>query len=202
MTLAGNLSRVLFLLVFAAAALAASVWLATPIAADGLIESEPHAGQTIGETPHLILLTFDQDLASEPGANSVAIVDADGVRVDDRSAEISGYSARSMIVRVAGGVEAEGDLTVVWVVRFAGQREDTQGSFVFSVQPGAEPVEELEAAAEPFEERSEQSIVLWTIAILLAIAVAVLMLYYLRVATGNATSSLDGGHDSSSDDHH
>ena len=63
-----------------------------------------------------------------------------------------------------------------------------EGAFDFAIEPGFEgdEIEEV-ALGEP---RSEQSIVLWTIAILLAITVFALLLYFLRVVTDNAQSSL------------
>lgn len=175
----------------AALAGAATLWALLPgaAAADELVESEPPAGEVLGEAPHVILLTFDEELQLEPGLNSAAIIDADGNRVDDGRAEISGYSARSLLVRLRDGVEPEGDLTVVWVVQFAGRGEPSEGSLAFRVEPGAAPEEP--AAAEPVVPRSSQSLVLWTVAILIGVAVFALLLYYLRVATGNARSSVD-----------
>lgn len=157
--------------------------------ADTLVEAEPAPGETIGEEPEVILLRFDRDLALEAGANSVAVIDAEGRRVDDGQAKIAGYSARAMVVHLGEAVE-EGELTVAWTVQFAGSGERVQGAFDFAIEPGAEP-EEPEAALEPGEPRSGQSIVLWTVAIMAAAALFALLLFYLRVATGNAQSSLE-----------
>ena len=46
----------------------------------------------------------------------------------------------------------------------------------------------MEAAGEP---RSSQSLVLWTVAILAGIALTATLLYFLRLASGNARSSLE-----------
>lgn len=173
-------------------ALLGAVLTAPSVQADSLIEAEPHPGETIGEEPELILLRFDQDLELEKGAHDVVVRNAEGERVDDGAAEISGYSLRTMIVRLAEPVE-EGDVSVAYRVRFAGSGETVEGEFDFAIEPG---FEEVEPAVEASEPRSEQSIVLWTVAVMLAIAVFVLMLYFLRVVTDNARSSVDTPDDS------
>ena len=161
--------------------------LAAPLSADELIESEPPAGETLGEAPEAILLTFDEPLALEPGANSAAIIDAEGFRVDDGSAQISTYSARTLIVRLAHGLEPEGPLRVAYSVRFADGSE-RDASFAFTIEHGAAEHAVVEVAGEP---RSSQSLVLWTVAILAGIALTATLLYFLRLASGNARSSLE-----------
>lgn len=188
--------RALRLLVVMATAALLAALLPAGVSGDGLVTSEPAAGEILGEAPHVVLLTFDQPLALEAGANSAALLDGDGVRVDDGKAEIAAYSDRALIVRLAAGVEPEGPLRAVWVVTFAGSGQVVEGSLAFSVQPGHEPSEEVEAVAEPSPPRGTESIVLWTVAIVMSTAVFVLLLYFLRVATGNAKSSVDGVDDS------
>ena len=184
-------ARLLLVAVVVAVGLAA-VWL-TPgrVRADVLLESEPPADEVLGEAPEVLTLTFDRPLLLEPGVNSVAIVDERGVRVDDGDAALSTFSARTMVVRLAEGLEPEGDLEVVYVVRFADSGDEVTGGFGFTIEPGAEP-EEREVAADVADEpRGTESIVLWTIVILLAVVLFGLLLFYLRVATDNARSSLD-----------
>ena len=161
------------------------------VSADALLESEPPADEVIGEAPEAFTLTFDRPLLLEPGVNSVAIVDDQGVRVDDGASALSTFSARTMVARLAEGVEPEGALEVVYVVRFADGGEELAGGFGFTIEPGAEP-EPHEAAVDVVAEpRGVESIVLWTIVILLAVALFGLLLFYLRVATDNARSSLE-----------
>lgn len=162
---------------------------AAVVDADALIEAEPAPGETIGEEPEIILLRFDEDLALEADANRIAVIDAEGRRVDDGKAEITGYSQRAMLVRLAEAV-TEGEFMVAWAVRFAASGEREQGAFDFAVELGAEP-EGPEAALEPEAPRSGQSIVLWTVVVMAAIALFALLLFHLRVATGTAESSLE-----------
>ena len=162
---------------------------ATTAEADRLVEGDPAEGETVGEEPEVVLLRFDRDLAVEAGTNSVAVIDAEGRRIDDGKAEISGYSARTMLVHL-GETGTEGDLTVTWTVRFAESGDRVQGTFDFAVEPGADPEEEEPALATE-EPRSGQTIVLWTVAVIGAVALFALLLFHLRVATGNAQSSLE-----------
>ena len=172
--------------------LAAAVALPAAASADALIEAEPAAGETIGEEPEVILLRFDRDLELTRGANAVSVFDGAGERVDDGQAEIAGYSPRTMVVHLAEPVE-EGDVTVQYRVRFADSGAAVEGGFEFAIEPGVVEEAAVAAVGEP---RSEQSIVLWTVAIMSAIAIFVLLLYYLRVATDNAQSSLQEPDDS------
>ena len=176
-------------------AVTASLALAQPVAADELVQSEPHASETINHAPETILLTFDEPLLLEPGANSAAIIDEQGVRVDDGRAEISGYSDRSLLVRPQYGSELEGAVSVAYVVTFA-SGESRSGSIEFTVDPQFEGAEESGVISTP---ATDQGIVLWTLAIMAAVALFVSLAYYLRFATDNAQSSLEepGG-----DEHH
>ena len=185
-------ARLLLLLMAVVAALTATVWAASGrISADALVESEPPADGVVGEAPEVLTLTFDRPLRLEAGANSVAIVDERGVRVDDGNSEISTFSARTMVARLAEGVEPEGELEVVYVVRFAESGEEITGGFGFTIVPGAEPTEQVDAAGDVAEPRGSQSIVLWTIVVVLAAGLFGLLMFYLRVATDNARSSLE-----------
>ena len=161
--------------------------------ADSLIEAEPAPGETIGEQPDVILLRFDRELELRRGVNDVQVFDAEGRRVDDGEAQVAGYGGRTMIAHLAEAVE-EGELTVVWGVRFAGSGQDVRGEFDFAIDAGA-PEREGPAVAVS-EPRSTQSIVLWTIAIIIAVGLFALLLFYLRVATDNAKSSLEDPGDS------
>jgi methionine-rich copper-binding protein CopC len=163
-----------------------------PAHADDLIEAEPAPGEIIGEEPEVILLRFDRDLALEPGAHDVQVRNEDGDRVDDGHAEIAGYSRRTMIVHLEEPVE-EGEVAVIYRVRFADSGETVRGGFDFAIEPGVEEEEVGEAVEEP---RSAESIVLWTVAVMLAIALFAMLLYYLRVATDNAQSSVEEPSDS------
>ena len=167
-----------------------------PVWADTVIESEPPADEIVGEAPEAILVTFDEPLALQPGATSVALLDAEGVRLDDGRAAISTYSRRTVVVHFAEGREPEGPVTVVWLATFASDGAVRDGQFTFTVEPGAVPVVEPAEAAAP---RSSQGIALWTVVILGGMAVFALLLYSLRVATGNARSSVDPVGDG---DHH
>lgn len=160
----------------------------SPARADDLIEAEPHPGQTVGEAPEMVLLRFDRDLALRKDAHDVAVHDAQGERVDDGHAAVAGYSPRTMIVRLAAAPE-DGEVTVRYSVRFASSGETLQGEFAFTVEPGFEA--EAAPAVEAGEPRSSQSIVLWTIAVVLAVALFASLLYYLQVETGTAQSSVE-----------
>ena len=173
----------------------ASLVLVQPAAADELVQSDPPASETIDHAPGTILLTFDEPLLLEPGASSAAIVDEEGVRVDDGQAEISGYSDRSLLVRPQYGTELEGEISVAYVVTFA-SGESRTGSIEFTVDPEFEgEAEESGGVSTP---STDQGIVLWTLVILAATALFVSGAYYLRFATDNAKSSLE----EPGDEHH
>ncbi len=163
--------------------------------ADELIESDPHQSETLDHSPESILLTFDEPLLLEPGANSAAIVTAEGERIDDGNARIAGYSSRSLIVQPAPGEEIEGEVAVYYVVTFV-SGESLTGAVDFAVDEHfVAPVLDIESTGPP---RTSQSIVLWTLAILFGVALFTLLGYYLRFATDNARSSID----LPEDDHH
>lgn len=161
--------------------------------ADDLIEADPYPGAVIGEEPEVILLRFDRDLALSRGSHEVEVFNEDGARIDDGHAEISGYSQRTMIVHLEDPVE-EGEVSVLYSVRFEESGETVEGEFDFVIELGVGEDEKAEAVVG--EPRSEESIVLWTIAVMLAIALFTLLLYYLRVATDNAKSSVEEPGDS------
>ena len=181
----GRAARLTLVLVLA---VAASLALTPSADADELVQSEPHASETIDHAPEVILLTFDEPLLLEPGANSAAIVDEEGERVDDGQAEISGYSDRSLLVRPQYGTELEGAVSVAYVVTFV-SGESRTGSIEFTVDPQFEGAgEESGGISTP---ASDQGIVLWTLAIMAAVALFASLAYYLRFATDNAQSSLE-----------
>ena len=172
-----------------AAVLVAALAPFASLRADELVTSEPEAEAVLAEAPEVILLRFDRDLARTAGANSAAIIDAEGRRLDDGRAGLATYSSRVLLVHFAE--EAEGTVTVAYVVRFAGADAPSQGTVAFTVKPGAAPEADPLASAVASEPRSEESIVLWTLAVMAGSAVFVMGLYFLRVATGNARSSVD-----------
>ena len=154
--------------------------------ADVLVTSDPPAGEIIGATPHVIVLTFDEPLAFERGAHDVIVEDAQGHRVDAGDAQIATYSDRTLIVSLE---EAEGALQVSWQATFVGASDLTTGELTFTVEPGVVPLVAEETI--PVEPRSSESIVLWTVGIMAGIGVFVSLLYFFRVATGNGRSSVD-----------
>lgn len=183
------------LIIRSAAALA--LLLALPLlapasaSAEALIQTDPPPDGVTAEAPHNVLLTFDRSLALLRNAHRAEIYDAAGHRVDSGKAEISTYSARTLIIPLSE--EAQGELEVrysVWLTAADGQPSELRGSYVFTVDPSitGEPPQPAAAAAA---EKSSQGLVLWTVAILLGIAFIGALLYFLRLATGNARSSLD-----------
>ena len=183
-------SRTLSLLLLATVTALAAAWAAiTPAGAADLIQAEPHPGDTVAEAPHQLVLTFDVPLALLRNAHYVEVTDADGNRVDDGHASISTYSARTLIVPLE--VEHDGALNVHYRILY----EDSEGelvtlsnSYSFNVDHNFVPPE---SGVEVVSTKSGQSLVLWTIAILIAISLAGGMVYFLRMATGNARSSLE-----------
>ena len=183
-------SRRVLVALIGVAAFAAAALLSSPGgASDYLINEEPASGATVAEAPHQLLLTFDRPLAQIAGQHRVEVMDADGYRVDDGEARISGYSLHTLIVPISA--KGDGQLEVAYDVLLvdADQYIEVSSSYRFSVDHGFAPGEgeSLEAAAE----KSSQALVLWTIAILLGIAVAGALVYFLRMATGNSRSSLE-----------
>ncbi len=159
-------------------------------ASEYLIQEEPERGTTVAEAPHQLILTFDRPLAQIKGVHHVEVTDSAGHRVDDGHPSISTYSRRTLVVPIHA--EGDGTLDVHYRVRLLGDGEsiDVISSYNFSVDHTLGPIEgdQLEAAAEA---KSSQALVLWTIAILIGIAVAGGLIYFLRMATGNSRSSLE-----------
>ena len=159
--------------------------------AEELIQTDPPPDGITAEAPHNVLLTFDRSLALLRNAHRAEIYDAGGHRVDSGKAKISTYSARTLIVPLSE--EAEGELEVRYAVLLSGadgQASELRGSYVFTVDPSISG-EPPRLAAEAADEKSPQGLVLWTVAILLGIAFVGALFYFLRLATGNARSSLE-----------
>ncbi len=159
--------------------------------AEALIQTDPPPDGITAEAPHNVLLTFDRNLALLRNAHRAEIYDAGGHRVDSGKAKISTYSARTLIIPLSE--EAEGELEVRYAVLLSaadGQSSELRGSYVFTVDPSISG-EPSQPAAEAAGEKSSQGLVLWTVAILLGIAFVGALFYFLRLATGNARSSLE-----------
>lgn len=159
-------------------------------ASDYLIQEEPQRGATVAEAPHQLLLTFDRPLAQIKNAHLVEVTDSAGHRVDEGYAKISTYSQRTLVVPIHA--EGDGPLEVNYRVELIGDGENLEvsSSYRFTVDHSLGPVEGDEFAT-PATEKSSQALVLWTIAILIGIAFAGGMIYFLRMATGNSRSSLE-----------
>ena len=177
-------------LVSAIAVVGALALFSPTAASDYLIQEEPERGATVAEAPHQVLLTFDRPLAQIKGAHQIEVTDGAGHRVDDGYPEIATYSQRTLIVPIHA--EGDGTLEVKYRVLLVGDGEDLEvsSSYNFTVDHSLTPMEgdSLDAAAT---EKSSQALVLWTIAILIGIAFAGGMVYFLRMATGNSRSSLE-----------
>ena len=176
---------------FGAVAAALALALLSPTgASDYLIQEEPERGATLAEAPHQLVLTFDRPLVQIKGAHHVEVTDSAGYRVDDGHPAISTYSSRTLIVPIHA--EGDGTLQVDYDVLLVGDGEHLQvgSSYQFSVDHSLVPPEGEQIEA-PATAKSSQALVLWTIAILLGIAFAGGMIYFLRMATGNSRSSLE-----------
>ena len=159
-------------------------------ASDYLIQEEPERGATVAEAPHQLILTFDRPLAQIKGVHHVEVTDSAGLRVDDGHPTISTYSQRTLVVPIHA--EGDGTLDVHYRVRLLGDGEHIEvvSSYNFSVDHSLGPIEG-EQIAGPAATKSSQALVLWTIAILIGIAAAGGLVYFLRMATGNSRSSLE-----------
>ncbi len=159
-------------------------------ASEYLIQQEPESGATVAEAPHQLLLTFDRDLAQISGAHHVEVTDHEGYRVDDGYANISNYSLRTLVVPIHA--EGDGDLEVSYTVQLVegDQTIPVSSSYSFTIDHEYVPIEG-EAIDALATEKSGQALVLWTIAILLGIALVGALVYFLRMATGNSRSSLE-----------
>lgn len=159
-------------------------------ASEYLIQEEPERGTTVAEAPHQLILTFDRPLAQVKGAHQVEVIDSAGHRVDDGQPSISTYSRRTLVVPIHA--EGDGTLEVHYRVRLLGDGEsiDVISSYNFSVDHSLGPIggDQIEA---PATAKSSQALVLWTVVILIGIAVAGGLIYFLRMATGNSRSSLE-----------
>lgn len=180
----------LLALVGALVAAATLAMLSPTAASDYLIQEEPERGSTVAEAPHQLVLTFDRPLAQVRGVHQVEVTDGAGHRVDDGHPSISTYSQRTLVVPIHA--EGDGPLEVHYRVRLLGEGEsiDVTSSYNFSVDHTLGPVEG-DPSEVPASAKSSQALVLWTIAILIGIAVAGGLIYFLRMATGNSRSSLE-----------
>lgn len=190
MTIRNRTLGALLALFGAVAALTALALFSPTGASDYLIQAEPEQDATVAEAPHQLLLTFDRPLVQVKGVHHVEVTDGAGHRVDDGYPSISTFSRRTLIVPIHA--EGDGTLEVHYRVRLAGDGEniDVISSYNFSVDHSLVPIEGDQIEA-PAVEKSSQSLVLWTIAILIGIAVAGGLIYFLRMATGNSRSSLE-----------
>lgn len=180
----------LLALVGALATAAALALLSPAGASEYLIQEEPERGATLAEAPHQLVLTFDRPLAQIKGAHRVDVTDAGGNRVDDDHPSISTYSQRTLIVPIHA--EGDGALEVDYSVLLIGDGEHLQvsSSYNFTVDHSLAPFEG-EVIEAPATAKSSQALVIWTIAILIGIAFAGGLVYFLRMATGNSRSSLE-----------
>ncbi|MCY3733489.1 MAG: copper resistance protein CopC [Chloroflexi bacterium] len=180
----------LLTLVGALVAATALALLSPTAASDYLIQEEPERGSTVAEAPHQLILTFDRPLAQVRGVHHVEVTDSAGHRIDDGHPSISTYSQRTLVVPIHA--DGDGTLDVHYRVRLVGEGEsiDVISSYNFSVDHTLGPTEGDPIEA-PAAAKSSQSLVLWTIAILIGIAVAGGLIYFLRMATGNSRSSLE-----------
>lgn len=161
--------------------------------ADELVRAEPGPDAVVAEAPHHVLLTFDRPLAALAGAHDVAVHDESGKRVDDGHAGLSTYSPRTLIAPIKGKIE--GPLDVSYNVltaegeRGAGTR--LTGGYRFTIDSASITGEAGQGVAAVGESKSSQGVVLWTVAILIGIAFAGAMAFFIRVATGTSRSSLE-----------
>ena len=190
MTIRIRFLGLLVALVGAFAALAALALFSPTGASDYLIQAEPERGATVAEAPHQLILTFDRPLAQIKGAHHVEVIDSAGERVDDGHPSISTYSQRTLVVPIHA--EGDGALSVQYVVLLIGDGEHLRvsSSYQFSVDHSLPPIEG-DALDAPAAAKSSQGLVLWTVAILIGIAFAGGLIYFLRMATGNSRSSLE-----------
>ncbi|MCY3888071.1 MAG: copper resistance protein CopC [Chloroflexi bacterium] len=154
------------------------------------VETDPHAGAEVGELHEAIRITFDEPLLLERGVNTAVVLDGEtGRPIEGARAEVSGYSDRTLLIH-ADHLPEEGVVEVRWTVRDR-MGEEFSDTFSFAIAPGAE-VDEAEplegAAAEP---RGRESLVLWTVLIVLAVAAFGIGVYFLRLKLGLGKSSLE-----------
>jgi copper resistance protein C len=90
-----------------------------------LDHANPSVGSTVASAPQEITLTFTQNL--EPDFSSVQVTDANGARVDQDKAQISGNTMRVGLKSLAVG-----SYRVRWQA-LSVDTHKTEGSFTFSV---------------------------------------------------------------------
>ncbi len=159
-------------------------------ASEYLIQEEPERGATVSEAPHQLVLTFDRPLAQVQGAHHVEVTNAGGNRVDDGHPSISTYSQRTLIVPIKAEADGALDVSFTVILQSEGERLRVSSTYGFTVDHTLAP-DEGESVEAPATAKSSQALVLWTIAILLGIAAAGGLVYFLRMATGNSRSSLE-----------
>jgi copper resistance protein C len=90
-----------------------------------LDHANPPVGSTVASAPQEVTLTFTQNL--EPAFSSVQVTAADGARVDQDKAQISGNTMRVGLKSLAAG-----SYRVRWQA-LSVDTHKTEGSFTFSV---------------------------------------------------------------------
>lgn len=182
--------RRMWILLALVGGLTAVLLLNSSSASEYLIQEHPERSQTVAEAPHQLILTFDRPLAQLKNAHHVEVVNEEGYRVDDEHPAIATYSQRTLIVPIHaegdGVLEVEYSVLLVEADDFIRVESGYHFNVDHSLPAGGGPSMDAATAV-----KSSQSLVLWTIAILIGIAAAGSMLYFLRMATGNSRSSLE-----------
>ena len=171
----------------------AALWLPARALAFEPVEFEPAPDVVVGAIPEVITITFDEPMRLQPGANFATIWDEEGNGLPGRS-EIAGYSAHTLLLRPTGELPA-GLLIIHWHAVSAESGEESDGVFQFTLTPGAAPAAPSPTVVAAPSERSSESIVVWTVAILGGAALVAFALYLLRRELGFSKSSLESGDD-------
>ena len=154
------------------------------------VETDPHTGSEIGELHEAIRITFDEPLLLERGVNTAVVWDgATGRPIEGARAELSGYSDRTLLIH-ADHLPEEGVISVQWTVRDR-TGEEFSDTFSFVIAPGAEAGEAEPVEAAAGEPRGRESLVIWTVLTVLAVAAFGIGVYFLRLKLGLGKSSLE-----------
>ena len=154
------------------------------------VETDPRADTEVGEHPEAIRITFDEPLLLERGINTAVVLDGEtGRPIQGARVELSGYSDRTLLIH-ADDLPEEGVIAVQWTVRDR-TGEEFSDTFSFAIVHEAEADEAEPSEVAAGEPRGRESLVLWTVLIVLATAAFGIGLYFLRLQLGLGKSSLE-----------
>lgn len=108
--------------------------------------SDPPAGSTTPVTPEQVSITFPGEIEAE--GSTFQVIGPDGEPLDvEGAADLNNADRNTLVGTLPEGLEP-GEYTVEWVVVSAGDGDQTEGTFTFTIDPDA-PEQTSPVVAQP-----------------------------------------------------